>query len=199
MLVLSDAKLIKAVMRSKNYLVFGDQSKGGYDLNIFGIRTLDNRANTFNDVIGVMYLFNDRWNCFMFPATTDPGVYYREHPMNVNGTAILVPGQYRGAFKLGLHSGYPALVQKSPLKVYRDNNKDEVLDLDPDSIQEGMFGINLHHAGSSQASTVVDKWSAGCQVVADPFQHQFLYSLAKKSSSLFGDGFTYTLLEEADF
>jgi hypothetical protein len=190
--------IIKAVMRGKGYAVFGNEAKG-YDLNLFGIRTNDQQANTFNDVVGVMYLENGTWCCFMFQATTDPGVYWREHPMNRDGTAILVPGQYRGAYKVGKHKGYPALQQKSPLKVYRDDDMDEILDMDPDTIQKGMYGINIHRANSKTASSQVNKWSAGCQVLSDPLHFNFLMALAEKSASIHGNSFTYTLLEEEDF
>ena len=190
--------IIKAVMRGKGYLVFGNEAKG-YDLNLFGIRTKDPTANTFNDIVGVMYLENGSWCCFMFPATTDPGVYWRENPMNRDGTAILVPGQHRSAYMVGKHKGYPALQQRKVLPVYRDDDKDDVLEMDPDTIQKGMFGINIHRANSKTASSQVNKWSAGCQVLADPLHFNFLMALAEKSASIHGNGFTYTLLEEEDF
>jgi len=188
---------IKAAMRCKRYLVFGDPR--GYDLNLFGIRTKDMVANTFNDILGAMYLFDGRWNCFLFPGTTDPGTYWRLNPMNVAGTAVLKPGQYRKAFKLGVHKGYQALVQASPLPVYRDADRDNELELDESLVQTGMFGINLHRASSVKPSTEVDKWSAGCQVLQDPFQFSFLMELAVRSANIYGDGFTYTLLTEGDF
>lgn len=188
---------IKAAMRRKGYWVFGDEVRG-YDLNIFGIRTEDRVANTFNDVIGVMYLSNGQWNCFLFPATTDPGLYWREHPMNVDGTAILVPGQHLGAYMVGSHKGYTAFQQKRPLPVYRDADKDEILETDPDTIQSGFYGINIHRANSALPSSQVNKWSAGCQVLADPVQFDFLMSLAQKSMGIYGNSFTYTLLEEGD-
>lgn len=189
---------IKAAMRSKGYLVFGNEAKG-YDLNLFGIRTDDATANSFNDIVGVMYLCDGQWNCFQFPATTDPGLYWRENPMNIAGTAILKPGQYRGAYMVGEHKGYPALQQKSPMKVYRDDDRDKVLEMDEATLQEGMFGINIHRSSSVKPSTQVDKWSAGCQVLQDPIQFAFLMELAKKSAEIHGNSFTYTLLTEADF
>jgi hypothetical protein len=34
-----------------------------------------------------------------------------------------------------------------------------------ENIGEGIFGINIHKAGSRvEGSTQIDKWSAGCQV-----------------------------------
>jgi hypothetical protein len=188
---------IVRAMRDKNYVVFSDDLKR-YNLNLFGIRAVDNDDNRFNDVVGVMYPTKDGWVCFQFPATTDPGLYWREHPLNVDGTAILKPGQYRGAYKVGKHKGYTALQQKKPLTVYRDADGDAELDFDVPT-QDGMFGINIHRANNHRASTVVDKWSAGCQVVADPLHFQFLLSLCLEAKELWGNSFTYTLLTEDDF
>lgn len=192
-----NAEVIKNVMRSKGHAVFG--SPKGYDLNLFGIRTTDTRANEFNDWVGVMYLEGGVWNKFVFPATTDPGAYWREHPMNADGTAALKPGQYRSSHKVGEHKGYPALQQKGPVVVYRDPDRNLELNLDDSNVQEGMFGINIHRASIRAPSNVVNKWSAGCQVLQDPIQFGFLLELACKSALLHGNSFTYTLLTEADF
>ncbi len=66
------------VMHRKHYTVFTDPR--GHDLNIVGIRTSDTRANTFNDWLPVFYRFDGRWSFFAFPATTDPGLFYRTSP-----------------------------------------------------------------------------------------------------------------------
>ncbi len=192
------AEVIRGVMESKGYVVF-DSAKG-YDLNLFGIRTADAGANTFNDWVGVMYLTRGVWSCFVFPATTDPGLYWRENPMNVSGTAILKPGQYRGAWEIGRHQGrYEALTQKKTVTVYRDADRDGELTMDEGNTQTGMFGINIHRASASALSSSVNKWSAGCQVLQDALHFDFLMALANKSKILFGNGFTYTLLLEDDF
>jgi len=47
------------------------QSPKGHDLNIVGIRTADRTADAFNDWLTVFYRFQDRWNYFAFPATSD--------------------------------------------------------------------------------------------------------------------------------
>jgi len=193
----SVALAVKEAMRSKGYLVFGNEQKG-YDLNLVGIRTNDLNANTFNDHFVVMYLYEGRWCLFDLPCTTDPGLYWREHPMNVNGTAILKPGQYRSAYSIGEHKGYPALVQRVELPVYRDDNHNPLLEPDESTVERGYFGINIHRASSKHASTQVDKWSAGCQVIADPYHFEFLMMLCRKSVALFSNAFTYTLLTEDD-
>lgn len=192
------AEQIERVMRDKGYAVFIDESKP-YNLNLFGIRTDDDDANRFNDVLGCFYRYQGRWVLLSWPGTTDPGLYYREQPMNVKGTAILVPGQYRGAFKIGEHKGYEALVQRRPLPVYRDSNRDEILDTDPSSIDEGMHGINWHRANRARYSTRVDRWSAGCQVNADPIHHDLLMALVQASEPNWGNAFTYTLVTTKDF
>ena len=121
--------------------------------------------------------------------------------MNVDGTAILVPGQYRGAYKIGLHRGsYEALVQRGSgdkVKVYRDGNKDDILDMDPEDIAEGRYGINIHKSSSrDEGSENVDKWSAGCQVFSKPGSDGFeaFMALCNKSAEIYSDQFTYTLI-----
>jgi hypothetical protein len=185
------------VMKKKQYKVF--DSKGGYDLNLVGIRTSSIEANTFNDWITVFYTYDDKWNFFAFPATTDPGTYYRLNPMNVRGTAVLKPGQYRGAYKIGLHRGYKALEQKGAVTVFRDANRDQFLDTTGVIEDTGVFAINIHRSNAYRASLQVGKWSAGCQVLQDPDHFTFLLMLCERAKSKYGNSFTYTLLEEKDF
>ena len=187
---------ILSTMEKNGHTVFKDPR--GHDLNIVGIRTADEAANAFNDWLTVFYLRAACWNFFSFPATTDPGTYYRENPLNVLGTAVMKPGQYRGAYKIGTHKGYTALQQKGPVTVYRDANSDEVIDTDGMDEQTGIHAINIHRAGAYQASNLVDKWSAGCQVLQDPDHFDFLMVLCERGRQRFGNTFTYTLLNESD-
>jgi hypothetical protein len=141
---------------------------GTYNLNVFGIRS-NAKPNQFDDTIGVAY--QDAYgvpHCETFAATTDPGTYWLQHPMRVEGTAVLALGHHRGIWMLGLHRGsYPALVQVGRCAVHRDDDGDEIVD-PPDLEHVGLFGINLHRASRSGGSTLVDRWSAGCQVVQAP-------------------------------
>ncbi len=79
----------------------------------------------------------------------------------------------------------------------RDKNKDDVIDMDPDSVTEGMYGINIHKAGS--ASTQVNKWSAGCQVFSHSSDFKEFMSICYAAKEKWGNSFTYTLIEEPDF
>ena len=68
-----DVHTIINVMQGKGYRVF--ENRKGHDLNLVGIRTSSVDANTFNDWVTAFYIFNDDWNFFAFPATTDPGTF----------------------------------------------------------------------------------------------------------------------------
>ena len=184
------------IFAKKGYAFF---TKGEYNLNIIGVRHKGSKVtNRFDDCLVVIYNTNDKQEVRrVFTCTTLPGKKAMEHPMMVKGTAILKEGQYRGAYKIAYHKGkYKALCQKKPLIVYRDNNKDQVYDLSPISIDKGIFGINIHKAGDN--STLVDGWSYGCQVLAKSIDFNALMRLVEKSANIYGNSFTYTLINEED-
>ena len=171
--------------------------QGDYHLNLFGIRSSVRKANSFDDTIGCAYTEQGLWRVHYWPGTTDPGTYWLENPSRVEGTAILVPGQYT-AWKIGLHGSYEALSQEiGTVKVYRDNNKNDILDHDPATIQEGWYGINIHRSSTSGESTEVGQWSAGCQVHARLDGFNEMMDLARKQVDRLGiHEFTYTLIDE---
>ena len=184
------------IFARKGYAFF---TKGEYNLNIIGVRHKGAKVtNHFDDCLVVIYNTGNEKNVKrVFTCTTLPGKKAMEHPMQVKGTAILKEGQYRGAWKIGYHKGkYKALCQAKPVPVYRDGNKDDKFDLNPISIDRGIFGINIHKAGDN--STLVDGWSFGCQVLAKSLDFNALMRLAERSASIFGNSFTYTLINEED-
>lgn len=189
--------ILKAIYAKKGYNFF---ENGDLNLNLIGIRAYPGVQNTFDDLIGAVYKRNGAWQIDMYAGTTDPGTYYLNNPLNVNGTAALAEGQHKGAFTLGMHQGkYGAYVQHNKLPLYRDGNRDSKLDLDPATITYEMAGINLHHASFTGTSVQVDKWSAGCQVIASIDDFNKLYALGVEASKIYGSVFTYTLLNERDF
>lgn len=177
------------------HAVFTNGSKP-YNLNIVHVRNPDREANTFNDRAEIWWPdVNGGWEGVIYPITTDPGAYYRREPMRVEGTAILVPGQYRGAYTLGRHRDqYEALVQTGPVQVYRDANRDAVLDWSGREHQ-GFYGINIHRASAHRTSTEVDRWSAGCQVYANPEHFAAFLELCRASAEHWGSKFSLTLIE----
>lgn len=189
---------IKAIFQSKGYAFF---ESGKYNLNLFGIRAGNKGTNTFDDLVCCAYRDSQNvWQLEVWPVTTDPGDYWLKNPGNPYGTGILVPWQYRAVYAIDKHAGkYDALCQRlGPVKVYRDANRDSVLDLDPSTVQEGLFGINIHRSNPYEPSNLVNKWSAGCQVHADPDNFGRMMSLARKAWALWGNAFTYTLFTEQE-
>uniref|UniRef100_A0AAU8MI29 Uncharacterized protein n=1 Tax=Geladintestivirus 2 TaxID=3233134 RepID=A0AAU8MI29_9CAUD len=188
------------ILTNKNYSFY---TKGNYNLNIIGVRsnTDGNKVtNKFDDALVVIYSNKTRDNKkLVYSITTDPGSYSMKNFITRKGTAILVPGQYKGAYAIGKHKGkYTALCQVKPVKVYRDGNKDDVFDFDPATIEEGLFGINIHRSNETWIRTTVDGYSAGCQVFNYPQQFNSFMSICKRAASIWGNSFTYTLLEEKD-
>jgi len=180
--LLAPQDIIKTLSK-KGYAYFDNDTKP-YNLNIFGIRTEDTTVNKFNDWLGYTWKYNGLWSLMMFQATTDPGLYWLQNPMNVKGTAILKPGQYRGMWEVGLHQGkYEALKQVGKCTVIRDFDRDGELDFDSGKEETGLFGINMHHASYTAKSENVEKWSAGCCVHAEINQYNIAISIAKIASS----------------
>jgi hypothetical protein len=129
-------------------------------------------------------------------ATTDPGKKGVQQFHNKNGVARLVPGQYRGVWSVDKHQGkYDALCQRlGNVTVFRDSNKD--LMFEEIRVDTGMFGINIHKAG--QDSTWVENWSEGCQVFKRVKDFDVFMSICKKAMKIWGNKFTYTLVESTD-
>ena len=196
---------IAEVMASKGYKYFTDDNNKSYDVNIIGIRNDETQGrvtNAFDDLMTISYKNEDgEWQYHEFNCTTDPGTHWVENILNDRGVAILKPGQYRGSHKLRLHQGkYLALGQKKHMKIYRDANLDGQYDLIEESVKDELIGINIHRATSraGNKSTRVDKWSAGCQVIADNDDwHQFL-DVCQIAREIHGNSFSYTLLNSND-
>ena len=196
-------QIMKAV-EEKDYKYFHDTTNKGYDVNIVGIRNMDTEdrvTNKFDDKITISYKIDGEWQFHIFDCTTDPGDDYVENPLVDKGVAILKPNQYRGSHKLRLHAGkYLALGQKKEVTVYRDRNKDGVYDFDENTTTTGLFGINIHRATSraGKKSTYVDKWSAGCQVIASNDDWHCFLDICQSAREIHGNSFSYTLLESKD-
>jgi len=189
---LDDLKFKQALLR----LLGKYPNKGAVVL--INIRTDSTESNSFDDVT-VLYC-NGVFG-YMSRCTCDPGLSPLKKPINVDGTAIVMNGYYKGLWTVGYHKGkYKALVQNRPVIVFRDNDKDAVLDynflLNDDErvktakfekgkakivvddneyvIEKGMFGINWHRAAIDRDLDKVGGYSAGCCVVrnAEDFERQ---------------------------
>jgi len=187
---------VEAAVKAKGYAWF--EGAKDYDLNIVGVRNASTGqavTNVFDDVLTVSYKVAGAWKFESWPATTDPGKKGVLEYHNAAGVARLVEGQYRGSHTIRLHQGkYEALGQAKNVKVYRDANKD--LTYNEDTIQEGIFGINIHKAGAD--STYVENWSEGCQVFKRSADFDKFMAICRLAASIHKNSFSYTLIRSTD-
>lgn len=114
-------------------------------------------------------------------ATTEPGRFYTEHPMNPLGAARIAFGQYK-AWRVGIHkagtpTAHEALVQAGPITVYRDLNKDGQRTGDKTDVGSG-FHVD-QHAGFNASPDDIGKASAGCLVGRSTDEHRQFMKLVK--------------------
>ena len=188
---------VKAWMKAKGYKIF---TANGVP-NIVGIRNVIKETNQFIDKCHVWWTENGKEQSHVYTITTRPGKHYLENPINDKGAGILVPGQYLNIWELGMHRGKQfALCQRGgSVKVYRDNNKNDIIDIVPGSIDEGWFGIDGHHAGEDDADEI-GYYSAGCQVWRFHGAHNSLMNQFNSFSKKYNfKRFSYTLLLQEDF
>jgi hypothetical protein len=181
-----------ATLNSKGYEIYTKPNQ----LNIVGVRNNSTEPNKFDDFIYVFWKNKDlKWEGKYFNLTTDPGTYFLKNPLSKLGAAILKQGQYVDSYAIDKHRGkYDALTQKKPVTVIRDYDRNAILDFNNGREETGLFGINIHKAGVD--SSDVDKWSAGCQVFQKTADFDDFMSLARKHKELYGNKFTYTLIDE---
>jgi hypothetical protein len=193
---------IEKAVKAKGYVWFEDTANKTYDVNIIGVRNndpsiADKVTNVFDDCLTIT--FKDESKSLQFycwNATCDPGKKGVMEFHNNKGVARLVPGQYRGVWKIDKHQGkYDALCQRNGnVTVWRDKNRD--LLFEEKVTDTGMFGINIHKAGTD--STWVENWSEGCQVFKRVKDFDLFMSICKKAAKIHGNKFSYTLLESTD-
>jgi hypothetical protein len=187
---------IQAAVLAKSYKWFEDQ------LNIVSLRNSvpgSKVTNVFDDTLTLSYKLNGVWQFHQWAITTDPGTKAVKEYSNKNGVAILVPGQYLNAYTIRLHQGkYEAVCQAGVVSVYRDKNKDMLFDMNPASIQSGVFGINIHRSNPTTESFAVENWSEGCSVFKRVKDFNEFMKICNSFKAASGNKFTYTLLTTAD-
>jgi hypothetical protein len=189
---------VRNAVINKGYVWF--DSSRDYDVNIVGIRngaTARRVTNLFDDFITCAYKKNGKWMFHSWEATVDPGITHTtQRLLNPLGVARLVEGQYRGAYQIGLHQGkYKALVQRQPVTVWRDNNKD--MTFDETTTDTGLFGINIHRASPTGSSQIINGWSAGCQVFRSIQDFNQFMGIMDKAQAV-STRYTYTLINSSD-
>jgi hypothetical protein len=163
---------------------------------LLGVRSSEDEPNRFDDKI---YLFKGEQFVDVTSCTTNPGttVLRNYSKFNAKGAAVVVADQwYYGVWRKGKHQGkITALIQiGAQIKVWRDGDKD---DQSEESLiqQEGFFGINFHpntyDINAKSTGSLVNGWSAGCQVVNNMEKYRKFINLVPANTSI-----TYCLLNE---
>ncbi len=192
------ARFIHGVYDELGYTWFdgenGDGETVDWDLNL-GAARYRLGGDIFADLMWCVCRVDGEWRVWLWRITTTPGIALLETPMNSRGSAIMVPGQYRGLWVVDNHggaSGYRALCQRgAACKIYRDADRDAVVDLDPRRVETAYTSMNAHHSGKRKVAVStfdeleavltkhraaeaakrgtlkrVGRWSGGCQVHA---------------------------------
>lgn len=170
---------ILAAMEQKGHRI----DRGPGEINIVYVEGMNpdgapngDEANKWNDLRLVVRVEDGRPRIVgLWPATTEPGRYYTENPINPGGAARIQFGQYT-AWQVGMHrQNHEALVQTGgPVTVCRDLNKDYSRIGDKQEV--GSFGINQHWGYDL---VEVDKASAGCLVGQSKTGHREFMALVK--------------------
>jgi len=183
----------------------------GYDvdtrpnaLNVVGIRDASVAVpeNYSDNIAYFWYDNNGNLQGKIAEATTTPSVQYLQNPIagSVGGTAIMKQGQYKNAYQLGLHRNkYEALVQTGgPVTVIRDSDRNSILNYFG-NVTSGYYGINIHRSTASYASQdKIGPDSAGCQVFRWVDDFNDMMAKARISKNLYGNKFTYTLIDKRE-
>ncbi len=169
-----------------------------FALNLLGLRAPSRKGGKFDDEIHAFYQDQRKqWHYHIYPATTDPSDFYLEHPYNGKYTSILAEGQYVNAYQMGLHHGKtPALVQRGPVTIVQDYDRNARFDSTNGHRITGLFGINIHPRFALDASSnIVGRASAGCQVPMHDADMAEILKLAAGHAARYGNQFTYSLLD----
>lgn len=145
--------------------------------------------NKFNDLRTVFWTDGTKLHWQAWDATTEPGTYFTNNPLNPKGAARIKFGQY-AAWRVGMHRGdHEALVQVREVPVHRDLNKDH--SRAGDTVYTGLFGIN-QHKGYNNAPNAIGKASAGCLVGRTNKGHEeFMRELKKDPRYRATPGYTF--------
>ena len=195
---------VRAAVLALDHKWFGHTPEKPWDINVVSLRD----PNTASDGIDqftcaqTICCFNDEGEPVfgLYRATTVPGLKAAQREQKRReGIAIRVPGQERGSHVIRKHKGsYDAVCHDynyPTIPVYRDPNRDGVIDLGGTIYtgDKGGRGLNIHKAG--RHSTIVGNWSEGCNVLAIESEFNEFMNIARAGVRVWGPSITTTLID----
>lgn len=171
---------VDQIIKTMNSLNYEVKTTPWY-VNVVGIRNKYKQpgiqaTDKFIDYM-IMWYVDDKGQRFerksIITTTAGPSFYTGRVIDSFNE---LVPGQYKDGWELGIHSrnnpSYPALVERTPIKIWRPDIKDGKYKLSGNVISTTP-GDNIHRASIGGSSTIGLN-SRGCQVFSQPTELQWL-------------------------
>lgn len=184
---------LKRTQQSLNHKWFEDQP------NIIGIRTTLCIPDVFNDILVIAYKSGTDYKMFTAIITTEPGTTYQKKLLNPKGCAVMQPGQFINAYKLGYHQwkkDHRALVQVGKILLKRDKDLDGIPGNSGELEWNTGAGCNIHGANKGIVTSKIGPWSAGCQVHERWSKKEEMCDIAQLYEKVNNGLLTYTLLEE---
>jgi hypothetical protein len=201
---------ILQVIAKKKYTLDNTQ----YKVNIIGIRMDDVYDNRFSDKCILLWVNEfKQWEKREYKWTTMAGTLGYGgvfNPFTVRGktaVGIIKEGQYKKVWQfVDSYTGwlmYPYLYQVGKFDIYRDGNRNEVLERWMPAEPSEWDGFNCHRMSSNGVDTDMVNldwvtWSAGCQGAPEPVFRNFI-DFIRISAKLHSNKFDYTLLHRQDF
>lgn len=199
-------EVLKKTISALNYKWFEDRP------NIIGIRTKLIVPDVFNDLLAISYKDGSQELLKVYSITTEPGVFYQKNLLNLNGCAVVEPGQWIDAYSIGFHKGYDgtrinpntqqpypahrALVLTGHIRVKRDKDKNGIAGDSGIVVDGDGTGCDIHGAMRSSLTKTVGPWSAGCNVFAAWRDKEEFIDICEKYRQATKNKFTYTLIKE---
>ena len=166
-----------------------------YCVELVAVRNQVNhrKPDVYCDDFHVFWRQPGGWRCFTAGCNTSPGKYFQSHPHRPSGgCAIMLPGQYRGAFYRGPYKGQAALLHRGArINYFRDSNPLDIRELDP--VNSRGAGFHIHRGSTADR---VGKFTTGAQTLS-PADMDTVLELCDKQIAKHGIGFeafTYTLI-----
>lgn len=153
-------------------------------------------SDHFDDLCLAVYRAAGDWRMHSYPITSDPGRRCLLHPYPQGAGILAHPQQARGVYRPGDFHG-PALRQRGsvPFLVWRDVNRDAVLDYPPLSeATPQVIGAHLHRAAQGRIMRRIGGHSYACQVTPLEEDCDAIVALARRN----GARTTYTIVGEED-
>lgn len=184
-------KLLIKALKFKNYSIFDSEDEPL--LNIIGIRNHKRKPNSFDDLIIVLWKQHGRWTCRSFHVTTDPCLFFRDHPSYPSSKRILQEGQYLNSFKIGIYKG---LVDFNTFM--KDLKWGLIYRFIPVNLKDNYSKIDFKCINVPHRIINVNKLPGSCQLFDNPEEFKEFMGLISDKKKNIGNLYSYTLLSSYD-